>query len=413
MTHGPDDVLSVLLLAKWGDLGPKGAPVPLDVVPLFETVEDLENSSVIMERLLADDIYRSHLEHRGDHQMVMIGYSDSNKDGGLAAARWTLYNAQKSLVQTLKKFNIRLTLFHGRGGTVSRGGGRLHEAILASPPGAVTGRLRMTEQGEVINAKYGLQTIAMRSLEQTVTSVLSVTARSNVPSQATENWREIMGEVAEASREAYKHMIYDQEKFPDYFRRATPIDVIERLGIGSRPSSRNDDDRLSELRAIPWVFAWTQSRLILPGWFGLGTGLQHAWKKFGPEDLKHMLAEWHFFRVLIADAEVVLGKVDIAIAERYSKLAGPLHDQFFPLIRAEHDLCVDLILKITDQTNILEREDTLRRAIRLRNPYVDPMSLIQVDLLKRWRDGDRKDDSVLQALMVSINGIAHGMQNTG
>lgn len=413
MAHGPDDVLSVLLLAKWGALGAKGAPVPLDVVPLFETVEDLENSSIIMERLLSDDIYRTHLEYRGNHQMVMIGYSDSNKDGGLAAARWTLYKAQKSLVEMLEKFNVRLTLFHGRGGTVSRGGGHLHEAILAFPPGAVTGRLRMTEQGEVINAKYGLRTIAMRSLEQTVTSLLSVTARPRASSQATENWRKIMGEIAEASREAYKNMIYDQEKFPDYFRRATPIDVIERLGIGSRPSSRVDDDQLSELRAIPWVFAWTQSRLILPGWFGLGTGLQHAWKKFGDEELKHMLAEWHFFRVLIADAEVVLGKVDIAIAERYSKLAGPLHNQFFPLIRAEHDRCVDLILKITNQANILEREDTLRRAIRLRNPYVDPMSLIQVDLLKRWRDGNRKDDTVLQALMVSINGIAHGMQNTG
>ena len=201
--------------------------------------------------------------------------------------------------------------------------------------------------------------------------------------------------------------------FPAYFRRATPIDVIERLGIGSRPSSRGDDDSLTELRAIPWVFAWTQSRLILPGWFGLGTGLQHAWEKFGEKDLRDMLAEWYFFRVLIADAEVVLGKVDVAIAERYSQLAGSLHQKFFPPIRAEHDRCVELILKITGQRKLLEREDTLRRAIRLRNPYVDPMSLLQVDLLKRWRDSNHSDDSVLQALMVSVNGIAHGMQNTG
>ena len=253
----------------------------------------------------------------------------------------------------------------------------------------------------------------MRSLEQTVASVLFVTARHDKPYQATENWRENMGEISEVSRQAYKNMIYDQEKFPDYFRRATPIDVIEKLGIGSRPSLSMDDDRLSELRAIPWAFAWTQNRLILPGWFGLGTALHHAWEKFGADELKQMLVEWPFFKVLILDAEVVLGKVDIAIAERYSKLAGPLHNEFFPMIRAEHDLCVDLILKITSQSNILEKDDTLRRAIRLRNPYVDPMSLIQVDLLKRWRDGDRKDDSVLQALMVSINGIAHGMQNTG
>jgi len=413
MAHGPDDVLSVLLLAKWGDLGPKGAPVPLDVVPLFETVEDLENSSAIMEGLLADEIYRSHLEHRGSHQMIMIGYSDSNKDGGLAAARWTLHNAQRALVDTLDKFDVELTLFHGRGGTVSRGGGRLHEAILASPRGVVAGRLRMTEQGEMINAKYGLRAIAMRSLEQTVSSVLSVTAKPHEPPKAAIHWREIMGEVAAASREAYKDMIYDRDEFPAYFRDATPIDVIERLGIGSRPSSRGEDSSLEELRAIPWVFAWTQSRLILPGWFGLGTGLEHALEKFDEEDLRNMLADWYFFRVLISDVEVVLGKVDVAIAERYSELAGPLHDKFFPAIRAEHDRCVELVLKITGQKKLLEQEDTLRRAIRLRNPYVDPMSLLQVDLLKRWRASDRTDDSVLQALMVSINGIAHGMQNTG
>jgi len=413
MTHGPDDVLSVLLLARWGDLAPKGAPVPLDVVPLFETVEDLENASTIMEGLLADEIYRSHLEHRGSHQMIMIGYSDSNKDGGLAAARWTLHNAQRGLVATLEKFGVELTLFHGRGGTVSRGGGRLHEAILASPRGAVAGRLRMTEQGEMINAKYGLRAIAMRSLEQTVSSVLSVTAKPYNPPKTAVRWREIMGEIAAASREAYKDMIYDRVEFPAYFRHATPIDVIERLGIGSRPSSRGDDDSLTELRAIPWVFAWTQSRFILPGWFGLGAGLQHAWDKYGEQDLRDMLAEWYFFRVLISDTEVVLGKVDVAIAERYSQLAGPLHEKFFPPIRAEHDRCVDLLLKVTGQKKLLEREDTLRRAIRLRNPYVDPMSLLQVDLLKRWRASDRSDDSVLRALMASINGIAHGMQNTG
>lgn len=414
MAHGPDDVLSVLLLAKWGDLGPKGAPVPLDVVPLFETVEDLENSSSIMEGLLGDESYRSHLKHRDSHQMIMVGYSDSNKDGGLAAARWTLHRAQRALVETLERFEVKLTLFHGRGGSVSRGGGRLHEAILASPRGDVAGRLRMTEQGEMINAKYGLRGIAMRSLEQTVSSVLWATAKEHQPPKSLGRWREVMGEVSAASREAYKDMIYDRAEFPAYFRGATPIDVIERLGIGSRPSSRaGDDGSMDELRAIPWVFAWTQSRLILPGWFGLGTGLERAAAKFGIGELQKMVADWHFFRVLISDAEVVLGKVDVAIAERYSELAGPLHEKFFPPIRAEHDRCVELVLKITGQKKLLEHAGTLRRAIRLRNPYVDPMSLLQVDLLKRWRESDRQDDAVLQALMVSINGIAHGMQNTG
>ncbi|MBH97560.1 MAG: phosphoenolpyruvate carboxylase [Rhodospirillaceae bacterium] len=412
MTHGPDDVLSVLLLAKWGSLGSKGSPVPIDVVPLFETVEDLKNASKIMESLLNDEIYRSHLKHRDNHQMVMIGYSDSNKDGGLAVARWTLFNAQMSLAETLKKFNVRLTLFHGRGGTVSRGGGKLHEAILATPPGAVTGYLRMTEQGDVINAKYGLRAIAMRSLERTVTSVLSITAKAKSPPKPAQKWQKIMEEIVEASGEAYKQMVYDHEDFSNYFRRATPIDVIEKLGIGPQPDFRKNNNEILELRAITWAFSWTQCRLILPGWFGLGTGLQQAKDVFGIEELKNMLAEWPFFKVLITDAEVVLGKVDIAIADRYSKLSGPLHEKFFPLIRAEHDRSVDLILDITNQELLLEKDDTLRRAIRLRNPYVDPMSLIQVDLLKRWRDEGSKDDYTLKALMVSINGIAHGMQNT-
>ncbi|MEE9570667.1 MAG: phosphoenolpyruvate carboxylase [Gammaproteobacteria bacterium] len=413
MTHGPDDVLSVLLLAKWGDLGPKGSAVPLDVVPLFETVEDLQSAAATMAGLLADDSYRAHLERRQSHQMVMVGYSDSNKDGGLASARWTLRQAQQELVETMHRMDVKLTIFHGRGGTVSRGGGRLHEAVMASPAGAVAGRLRMTEQGEMINAKYGLRAIAMRSLEQTVSSVLWVTAQEPVPDSSEPRWRSIMNELASRSRDVYKDLIYDKPEFWEYFRGATPIDVIEKLGIGSRPASRSDSSNIQDVRAIPWVFAWTQTRLLLPGWFGVGSGLQHAIEQFGEDALKEMLDRWQFFRVLIADVETVLGKTDIDIAERYSELAGSLHSEIFPTIRAEYLLCTEIILKLLEQKTLLENQDTLRRAIRLRNPYVDPMSLLQVDLLKRWREGGRTDDAVLQALMVSINGIAHGMQNTG
>ncbi len=413
MTHGPDDVLSVLLLAKWGDLGPKGSAVPLDVVPLFETVEDLENAASIMEGLLADDIYRAHLERRESQQMVMVGYSDSNKDGGLASARWTLRQAQQDLVETMRRMDVKLTIFHGRGGTVSRGGGRLHEAVMASPAGAVAGRLRMTEQGEMINAKYGLRAIAMRSLEQTVSAVLWVTALEPVPDSSEGRWCSIMTAIASTSRDVYKDLIYDRPDFWEYFRGATPIDVIEKLGIGSRPSSRSDNSNIQDIRAIPWVFAWTQTRLLLPGWYGVGSGLQHAVEQFGEDVLKEMFDRWRFFRVLIADVEVVLGKTDIDIAERYSELAGSLHEKIFPIIRAEYVLCIDMILKLREQTILLENEDTLRRAIRLRNPYVDPMSLLQIDLLRRWREGGRTDKAVLQALMASINGIAHGMQNTG
>jgi len=413
MTHGPDDVLSVLLLAKWGDLGPKGSPVPLDVVPLFETVEDLENAASIMTGLLADPSYRSHLEHRDSHQMVMVGYSDSNKDGGLASARWTLREAQQKLVETMDRMAVELTIFHGRGGTVSRGGGRLHEAVLAAPAGAVAGRLRMTEQGETINAKYGLRAIAMRSLEQSVSSVLWVAAQETKSDASEERWCEMMSTIADASRVTYKELIYDRPEFWEYFRGATPIDVIERLGIGSRPTSRSDNSNIQDIRAIPWVFAWTQTRMLLPGWFGVGAGLQRAIDQYGEEDLKEMLSNWKFFQVLIDDVEVVLSKADIDIAERYSALSGPLHDEIFPIIRAEFERCTDIILRLRGQAELLEKAETLRRTIRLRNPYVDPMSLLQVELLKRWRDGGRSDDKLLQALMVSINGIAHGMQNTG
>ncbi|MEE8237815.1 MAG: phosphoenolpyruvate carboxylase, partial [Gammaproteobacteria bacterium] len=339
--------------------------------------------------------------------------SDSNKDGGLASARWTLRQAQQELVETMRRMDVKLTIFHGRGGTVSRGGGRLHEAVMASPAGAVAGRLRMTEQGEMINAKYGLRAIAMRSLEQTVSAVLWVTAKEPVPDSSEARWCSVMDGIATASRDVYKDLIYDQPEFWEYFRGATPIDVIEKLGIGSRPTSRSGNSNIQDIRAIPWVFAWTQTRLLLPGWFGVGSGLQHAVEQFGEDVLKEMFDRWQFFRVLISDVEVVLGKTDIKIAERYSELAGSLHEEIFPTIRAEYVRCTEIILRLREQTTLLENEDTLRRAIRLRNPYVDPMSLLQIDLLKRWREGGRTDEAVLQALMASINGIAHGMQNTG
>jgi phosphoenolpyruvate carboxylase len=271
----------------------------------------------------------------------------------------------------------------------------------------------MTEQGEMINAKYGLRAIAMRSLEQTVSAVLWVTAKEPVPDSSEARWCSVMDGIATASRDVYKHLIYDRPEFWEYFRGATPIDVIEKLGIGSRPTSRSGNSNIQDIRAIPWVFAWTQTRLLLPGWFGVGSGLQHAVEQFGEDVLKEMFDRWKFFRVLITDVEIVLGKTDIDIAERYSELAGSLHNEIFPTIRAEYELCTETILRLREQTTLLENEDTLRRAIRLRNPYVDPMSLLQVDLLRRWREGGRTDEAVLQALIASINGIAHGMQNTG
>ncbi len=413
MTRGADDVLAVLLLARWGDLGHKSGRVPLDIVPLFETVDDLHRGPEIMSNLFADPYYSQHLSKRDKRQMVMVGYSDSNKDGGLASARWALQKAQAALVETFAAADVELIIFHGRGGTISRGGGKTHTAVLATPPGAVSGRLRITEQGETINAKYGLRGIAVRTLEQALASVMWVAAGQRPTDPDEADWHKVMEVIADGSRDAYKALVYDAEEFDAYFRLATPVDVIERMRIGSRPSARNDDGAIEALRAIPWVFAWTQSRFILPGWFGFGAGLAAAIEHFGREPVREMVQRWYFLATLLADVEMVMAKADLDIAATYSQLAGPLHDKFFPVIRREFDQTQSLILELTGRSRLLEKDSVLRRAIRLRNPYVDPMSFLQAGLLQRWRDEGRGDGPVLDALLASVNGIAHGMQNTG
>src|SRR5882672_5361953 len=412
MAHGADDVLSVLLLAHWGHLAPKGANVPLDIAPLFETVEDVERAPQIMERLLADERYRAHLRGRGDHQIVMLGYFDSHRDGGVAAARWSLQKAQAALVETLGRHGIALTLFHGRGSTVSRSGGRLHEAVLAAPPGAIAGRLRMTEQGETVNSKYGLRGIAMRSLEQTVSSVLLVTSRPPKLPPAAARWQAVMEDIAAASRAAYQKLFTESGDFLAYFRAATPIDVIERIGSKSE-RAEHVGVQAEETRAAQWIFAWTQNRCLLPSWHGVATGLKKAHELHGEAQLLEMFEQWHFFRVLVLDAGTALAKADLDIMALYSRLSGELHERFFPSIRAEYQSCVEQVLRLSRQSELLEASRTLRRAIRLRNPYVDPMSFLQVDLLERWRANGRQNDAVLQALIASVNGIAHAMQTAG
>jgi len=417
MAQGPDDVLTALVLARWGGLGEGGEgnslAIPLDVVPLFETVGDLEAAPGVMQELLADELYRAHVERRGDRQMIMLGYSDSSKDGGLAASRWALHRAQAALVAALESTGLRLSFFHGRGGTVSRGGGKVHRAVLAAPPGSVAGTLRMTEQGEVIDDKYGLRGIAMRTLERTVGAVALATAIPRRPDEREERWREVFDDLAAASRSAYRRLVYDHPDFPVYFRHATPIDVIERMPIGSRPASRRGGGSIENLRAIPWVFSWTQSRHLLPGWYGLGTGLEQALERHGEEVLATMAKRWLFFRNLLDDVEMVLAKSDLGIAARYAELAGETGERLFPLIQAEHERTVRGVLRLTGAEALLDRDPTLQRSIRLRNPYVDPMSLLQVDLLSRWRATEREDDELLSALLTTVHGIAQGLQNTG
>ena len=413
MTEGADDILSVLLLAQWGELHNRKGEVPLDISPLLETVDDLHAGPAILESLLSSGLYRDHLRHRENRQTVMVGYSDSNKDSGLASSRWAIQSAQELLVNAVDPEDIELTLFHGRGGTVSRGGSKTHVAVLGAPPGTVNGRLRVTEQGEIINEKYGLRGIALRTLEQTTGSVALATALPRHRGSEKPEWREIMDVVAAESREAYRKLIYKTPEFYEYFRAATPIDVIERMRIGSRPSSRRSGSGIEDLRAIPWVFAWTQSRLTLPGWYGLGTGLAKAIEQFGQDAFGDMFREWFFFRSLVADAEMVLAKSDLGISQLYSQLSGDLHDVFFPTILAEFGRTRDIILKYSEHESILEGDVTLQRAIMLRNPYVDPISLMQVDLLRRWRDSNREDGEVFNALLTTVNGIAQALQNTG
>jgi phosphoenolpyruvate carboxylase len=411
MAQSLDDVLSVLLLARWAGLSDADARVPLDVAPLFETLSDLENSVEILEGMLTDPVYGAHLQQRGDRQMVMIGYSDSNKDAGIAAARWALQQAEGGLAACARRRGVELTLFHGRGGTVSRGGSKTHEAVLAAPPGAVRGVLRVTEQGEIINAKYGLRGIALRTLERAVGSVAARSGMQHPPVEAA--WTQAMSAIAHSSAAAYRALVRDDPGFYGFFRQATPIDVIERMKIGSRPASRRSGQGVQDLRAIPWVFAWTQNRSVLPGWYGLGTGLAAARAQYGAEVLQHMFRDWMFMRALLRDVEMVLAKTDMDMAARYVELVAPELRHFFVRIRSEFERTVELVLALKDTAALLEHDPVLQRTIRLRNPYVDPMSIMQIDLLRRWRASDCRDEELLEALLLTVNGIAHGLQNTG
>ena len=413
MAQGPDDALAVLWLARFGGLTQPDGTVPLDIAPLFETVRDLNHAGESLSSLLADPLYRAHVASRKNRQVVMLGYSDSNKESGLAASRWALYRAERALSRAADEAGVQLTLFHGRGGTVGRGGSKPRAGILAEPPGVVRGRLRVTEQGEIIHAKYGLRGIALRTLELTTGAVLEAAALGAGRPAPPAEWTGAMGTVAGAGREAFRALVYDDPRFLPYFRAATPIDVIERLRIGSRPASRRSGGRVEDLRAIPWVFAWMQSRHLIPGWFGVGSGLARAVAEHGEETLKSMASGWPFFANLLADVEMVLAKADLGIASRYAALADDEVRPVFTIIREEFDRTCREVWRLKETCDLLEDEPVLRRAIWLRNPYVDPMSILQVDLLARWRAGGRSDPELERALGSTVRGIARGMQNTG
>jgi phosphoenolpyruvate carboxylase len=413
MARSAADVLAVLALARHGGLVQDEAScVPLDIAPLFETVDDLANAPATLRALFADPVYRTHLDARGGRQWVMLGYSDSGKDGGTLASRWGLQRAQVELLDVAKAAGVRLSFFHGRGGSASRGGARIAPALMSSPRGSVAGVLRVTEQGEVIHRKYGIRALALRNLEQTVGAVLRASLRPRETEAREELWRERMGRLAATSRQTYRAFV-DRDGFIDYFRSATPIDVIERMTLGSRPSRRRSMRGVQDLRAIPWVFAWTQCRSIITGWYGLGTALERGAEEFGEAALAEMARDWPFFANMLDDVEMVLAKSDLDIAEAFSRLAGELHEPFFALIREEFERTTRWLLRLKGSDELLRDAPKLAVSIRLRNPYVDPMSLLQVDLLRRWRAGDSEDDALLRALVACVNGVSQGLQNTG
>jgi phosphoenolpyruvate carboxylase len=401
-------------LARWADITDKRTgECPLDVAPLLESIDTLQAAGDVLRALHAEPAYRRHLESRGHRQVVVIGYSDTNKQGGIAASRWALQAAQVQLLDAARAAGIDLLIFHGRGGTPARGGGRTEHLVESLPSGAMCGVLRLTEQGEVVNQSYGLRPIAMRTLERTFASVALATAQvAQMPAIAPDQIA-AMRTIAARSLEAYRQLVFGSPEFFEYFRAATPLDVIERMHIASRPASRAEGTGVQALRAIPWVFAWTQSRHMLPGWFGFGSGLQAALELHGEEVIARMTAHWPFFGHLLDDVETMLGRTDLEIASHYDALAGgKLRAQGNP-IAEEYALTVEHVLRLRGSARLLDGDPTLQRSIKLRNPYVDPMHLMQVDLLQRWRATQRQDEALFGALRATINGIAQGLQATG
>lgn len=412
MAEGVDDVLSVLLLAQWSEGLRQGDAIALDIAPAFETINGLGNAAVLINQLYDEPGYRDHLVARGGHQIVMLGVSDSNVDADLVSARWALLKAQRELLTAAAEKDIELTMFHGRGGALGAGGGKAHADILSTPPGTVQGGVRTIEQGELVANKYGVRAIALRTLDQALAAVTRSKLRPSEPRAGEKpEWEAVLEVIAASAHSHYQALVLESPGFAEYYRLATPADVIERMRHGSGPESSLSDGLLAAAGTAPWVFAWAQSRNMLPGWYGFGYGLERAMAQFGEGPLHEMLAGWYFFRTLVSDVEIALAKSDLSIANHYSVLGGKLHERFFPQIQAEFLRSTATVLRVKQQQVLLEKDNTLRRSIRLRNPYIDPMSLLQVDLLRRWRQSS--DEVLFTALTASVNGIARGLQDSG
>jgi phosphoenolpyruvate carboxylase len=417
-TDGASDILEVaLLLKEAGLLRPSDAALDLNIVPLFETIEDLRNCGGVIDRLLGLPEYRRLLDSRGSVQEVMLGYSDSNKDGGFLTSGWELYKAEITLVEIFRRHGVTLRLFHGRGGSVGRGGGPSYQAILAQPGGAVAGGIRVTEQGEVIAGKYSNPEVGRRNLEILAAATLEASLLQPDQTAPRAEYLAAMEELSAQAYRAYRDLVYETDGFERYFWESTVIGEIANLNIGSRPASRTNSKRIEDLRAIPWVFGWSQCRLMLPGWYGVGAAIK-AFRAAHPEDglavLQAMYREWPFFQMLLSNMDMVLAKSDIAIASRYAELVADaeLRGAIFPRLRAEWQDTIDALLAIMGQQALLEQNPLLARSIRNRFPYLDPLNHVQIELLKRHRAGDA-DERVVQGIHLTINGIAAGLRNSG
>jgi len=425
MTARAADMWDVVLLGWQAGLvksdGRGGLKSSFDAIPLFETIDDLEAGPGILHQLLKDPVYRKLLRSRGNFQEVMLGYSDSVKDGGYFAANWALFRAQKRLWDVADRHKVRLGLFHGKGGTIGRGGGQSHRSIQAQPYAAPGGRMRITEQGEVISLKYANLEIAERNMEQLVTSVLDthLLAPKQLPHEnQVARWEEYAQEIADSSRDFYRNLVYETPGFVEFFRQATPIDLIENLRLGSRPSRRTNTRDISQLRAIPWTFAWTQSRHFIPAWYGLGHGIEKFLASHLPDGLdvlRQMYRHWPFFAVIIDNAEASLAKTDLYIARRYEALCHPasLREQISNRIEEEYERTVRCVLEITESKQLLDHQPVLQESIRLRNPYVDPLNFLQIRFLEKWRRERQPSPELQRLLQITVGGVAFGMKSTG
>ena len=418
-TDGVSDLLELALLLKEAGLLLPGKQPRLDVniIPLFETIEDLQKSAATMDEIFNIPAFRELITGRGNEQEVMLGYSDSNKDGGFLTSGWELYKAEIELARVFRRHGVRLRLFHGRGGSVGRGGGPTYHAILAQPVGAVSGQIRLTEQGEVISTKYGNPDTGRRNLEVLLAATLeaSLTDHENKVEPA-EQFHRIMDDLSARAFNAYRGLVYETPGFTTYFRQSTVVSEIASLNIGSRPASRKASERIEDLRAIPWVFSWAQCRLMLPGWYGFGTAVDGflATNSEGLPTLRRMVKSWPFFQSLLSNMDMVLAKTDLAIASRYTELVSDvgLRERIFSQIKAEWALTRKHLLAILEHDDFLADNLPLKRSLQLRSPYIDPLNHLQVELLKRHRAGET-DERVARGIHLSINGVASGLRNSG